>query len=115
MLWRVYYDDGRTYSDEDGALEDAPGDGVIAIAQIDPDVGRHILHMKDFYYREHSRWYGCDIYGLFDYLRRLGWKKVIAGRNTTSSNYHAIMDRARLDPGLPEKNALLAGEMRPRD
>lgn len=105
-MWRIYYDDGSTF---DGPLENAPGQGVIVIAQSDDEVGKEILHRKDFYYFE-GRWFGCDLYGLFDYLSRPGLKKVVAGRNTTHPNYHALMDRARVDPDLPYKTARLTGE-----
>jgi hypothetical protein len=112
--WCVWYDDGRIYRSDTGPVDAAPCDGVIVIAQADADVGRELLHLKDFYYWERSRWFGCDRYGMEDYLRRPGWKKVIAGRNTEPATYHALMDRARLDPWLPAKSALLTGEPRQR-
>lgn len=109
--WRIYYDDGRTCDSSSSPLEHVSCDGVIVIAQEDGDVGRELLHLKDFYYWDSGKWYGCDCYGLFDYLRRPGWKKMVAGRNTTHANYHALMDRARLDPWLPFKTARLTGEL----
>ena len=105
--WKVLYDSG-VYA---GSLEDAPGDGVVVIVQEDDDVGREILHRKDFYYWERGRWWGCDLYGLFDYLRRPGWKKVLAGRNVEHRTYHALMDQARLDMDFSPKTALLTGEL----
>lgn len=112
ILWRVYYDDGRAHDSEDG-LESAPGRGVIVIAQRDPDVDRELLHRKDFYYFERGKWFGCDLFGLFDYLDRPGMKKVLAGRNTEHRNYHALYEMARLDPDLPYKSALLTAEEKP--
>lgn len=109
--WRIYYDDGSTY---DASIEAAPCDGVIVVVQDDADVGRELLHMKDFYVWDHGRWFGCDRYGLEDYLRRPGWKKMIAGRNTTPANYHALMERARVDPDFPGKTARLVGELNER-
>ncbi|RPH64995.1 MAG: hypothetical protein EHM89_00200 [Acidobacteria bacterium] len=100
--WRIYYDDGSTY---DGPVDLAPCDGVIVVAQADADVGREILHLKDFYYWERDRWFGCDLYGLWDYLRRPGWKKTLAGRNTEHRNYSAIYQRALDDDDLPPKSA----------
>jgi hypothetical protein len=104
---RIYYDDGTTH---DG-LEDAPGLGVIVVAQADEDVGKELLHRKDFYYYERDRWFGCDIFGLLDYLQRPGMKKVLQGRNTEHRNYHALYERARTDPDLPYKTARLTGEV----
>lgn len=106
--WRVYYEDGSTYH---GAVENAPCDGVIVIVQRDPDVGRELLHLKDHYYWERARWWGCDRYGLEDYLRRPGWKKVLAGRNTEYANYSALYDRANRDLDFPPKSALLLTEL----
>ncbi len=110
MHWRIYYDSGATYSDVDGPIECAPCDGVIVVAQVDLDVGKELLHRKDFYYFERGRWFGCDRYGLEDYLRRPGWRKILAGRNTEHRNYSAIYERARTDPELPYKNALHVDE-----
>lgn len=109
-MFRIYYDDGSTSDD----LEKAPGVGVIVIVQLDADAGRELLHRKDFYYFERGRWFGCDLYGLFDYLARPGMKKVVAGRNTEHRNYHLLYERARLDPDFPAKTAFLTGEDRPR-
>lgn len=110
MRWRIYYDDGSTYSSADGAVEFAPCDGIIIIAQSDDDVGREILHRKDFYYWERGRWFGCDRYGLEDYLRRPGWKKIAAGRNTEHRNYQILFHRACTEPGLPAKTARQVAE-----
>ncbi len=109
----IYYDDGRDFAAlGDGVeLELAPCDGVIAIAQADDACGREILHMKDFYYWERGRWFGCDLYGMHDYLRRPGWKKIVAGRNVEWSRYAAIFERAcTLDDRLPAKTARLPSE-----
>ncbi len=110
MRWRIYYDDGSTCSSTDAPVESAPCDGVIIVAQADEDIGREILHRKDFYYFERGRWFGCDRYGLEDYLRRPGWKKILAGRNTEHRNYQALYHRACTEPGLPEKTARQVAE-----
>lgn len=105
-MWKIYYDDEQTWAGN-GPTEMGmvPAEGVIVVAQADAEVGRELLHMKDFYYWERGRWWGCDLYGLFDYLRRPGWKKVLAGRNVEHAVYHRLMERARTEPGLPAKTA----------
>jgi len=111
--WKIYYDDGSTFSDRDGSIEKAPGRGVVIVAQEDADCGRHILHMKDFYYWEtrDGRWYGADAFGRDDYLDRTGWRKVIAGRNTGDANYSRLFALAAFeDSDLPPKTARLVGE-----
>lgn len=118
MLWRVYYDDGATFSDADGPVESAPCDGVIVIVQADRDVGRELLHRKHFYYWERGKWWPCgDIlapgdgqYGLYDYLRRPGWKKIVSGRNVEHSTFSRLFEIARTDPDFPLKSALLPTE-----
>lgn len=76
--WRIYYDNGLTFSDEDGTLKEAPAFGVQAIV-CDPDI-----------------WHGGDFTGLIDYLVRTGLVKF--GRLTTNEKYHAAVDGARTDP-----------------
>lgn len=113
LRWRIHYDDGSTFSNEDGDPEYAPGRGVLVIAQAQHDVGREILARKDFYYWERGRWWGADLYGVYDYLARNGWRKVIAGRNVEHGTFSETYERARLDPDLPAKSALLPGEVKP--
>jgi hypothetical protein len=110
-FYRIYYDDASTYS---GAVEFAPCEGVVVVVQADPDVGREIWHLKDFYYFEHGRWWGADRWGMEDYLRRPGWRKIVAGRNTSYANYSALFDRAAHDPDFPPRSAvgLLGGAKR---
>lgn len=112
-MWRIYYDGHIVARSEDNAVESVPCDGVVVIAQDDADVGRELLHQKDFYYWESvdKKWYGCDRYGLEDYLRRPGWKKIVAGRNVKHSVYHQLMEQARLDPTMPYKSALQTNEL----
>lgn len=118
MRWRVYYDSGSTYSDEDGPPELAPCLGVVVIAQIDRDVGRELLCRKHFYYWERGKWWPCgDLhtpgdggFGLYDYLTRPGWRKVLTGRNVEHAVFSSTFERARTDPGLPAKSARLPGE-----
>jgi hypothetical protein len=118
IRWRVYYDTGATADDQSHAVESVPGDGVIVIAQAHDDPndpmrgGRQLLYDTDFYYWEGGCWYKADAYGRDDYLRRPGWKKVLAGRNTTTANYHALKLLALHDPELPVKTAGLPGERR---
>lgn len=120
LRWKIWYDDGTAYSDADGPPESAPCFGVLVIAQADHDVGRELLCRKHFYYWERDRWWPCgDLhapgdggFGLYDYLARPGWRKVVAGRNAEHSVFSAIFERARLDSELPVKSALLPGEAR---
>jgi len=117
MTWRVYYDDGSTYA---GPVELAPCDGVMVVIQHDAVVGVERLYYKHFYAwsTEHQRWLGLGDqrapgdghWGLHDYLRQPGWKKLIAGRTVPYEVFTAILDRAQRDPDFAGKNAILPTE-----
>lgn len=103
-MWRIYYDDGSTFSSNDGPPEDAPALGVICIAQPDPEVGRHIVSGFDYYWFTYE-WWGGDLFGLFDYLITPGHKTVKFGRTVSNTDFSEIVNRAKTDSGLPEKSA----------
>lgn len=111
--WRIYYEDGSTFTNLDGAPEDAPAFGMLMVVQTDPDVGRMIMHAWDwFFWREDDQqWWGADIYGLLDQmLHNKPLKALKQGRNTQTSNYQAILQRAIDDPDFPPKSAVKRGE-----
>lgn len=106
MLWRIYYAGGGTFSDEDGDISAAPALGVQAIVKRDSadhidNVGRRVLDRADYYWWQDSEWYGGDILGLFDYLQRPGWKKVLFGRSISVPEFMSIRKRALDDPDFP--------------
>ena len=106
MMWKIYYDGGGTYSDEDGAPEDAPGVGVLVISETDADAGRRLIHGKDYFVWQDGDWLECDRVGLFDYLYcQRGWRKVLAGRIVTNAAFQQAYQRAYHDDGLPAKTA----------
>lgn len=110
--WRVYYSDGSTYSDADGPIQDAPALGVQAIVQRDPNphgTGRFVVHGGgqrpnrvpiDYYCWDDSQgiWAGTDLFGLWDYLQRPGWKRVLFGRTIADETYQRIIMAAGDDP-----------------
>lgn len=115
VQWRVYFDDGATV-DSTTPLEDVRGDGVQVIVQRDDTpgdvyaVGRELLYDADFYCWRDDRWFRCDLYGLFDYLRHPGWRKVVAGRTAHRAAYKTALLRAQQDSDFPLKSARQAGE-----
>lgn len=76
-MWRIYYEDGSTFSNGDGTLQEAPAFGVQAIT-CDPD-----------------EWHAGDFVGLIDYLVRTGLVKF--GTLTTNEKYKAAVTAARSD------------------
>jgi len=97
-MWRVYYDDGSTYDGAEG-VEKAPARGVQVIAMTDPEVGWYAQSGSDYYVWRDDRWWGVDIFGLFDYLDMPGWKKVLMGRTLTNAAYVAIWQRVKVEMG----------------
>lgn len=108
--WKIYYSDGSTFSDKDGDPFNAPGRGVQMIVHEHSEVGRHLLGREDNYWWSGSRWFGGDLFGLYDYLQEPGPKKVIFGRVIDNESFKRITQAALNDPEFPPKSAKLQGE-----
>ena len=96
--WVVYYGDGSTYSSEDGSSP--PARDVQVIVQRHPEVGVELVTASDYYVWRNGRWWGVDLFGLFDYLTRPGPKKVLFGRTIETEVYKRIIKRACEDTDL---------------
>lgn len=68
--WCIYYDDGSTFSSEQGSPEDSPVAGAVLVLQ--PRVyGRNFVGRGEpfFLYRSDlGEWFACDLAGLLDQL-----------------------------------------------
>jgi hypothetical protein len=80
MRWKIYYDGGSTFSDENGTPDQAPAFGVLAVV-CEPDL------------------WGCgDVVGLIDYLAQPGMSKCIRfGRLVANEVYERVLYTARHD------------------
>ena len=107
MRWKVYYIDGATFSNIDGEPQDAPGGGVLAVAQEDDIVGAVVHQQNDFYCfdEQFGGWYGLDVFGLTQYLMRPGFKVVKLGEVMTTETYKTLIKSLREDPDLPHKSS----------
>lgn len=110
MEWKIFYDDFSTFSSVDGPPEESPALGVQAIVMPDSEVGRTVDAKREYYWWIDDRWDGGDIFGLFDYLSRPGFKVVRFGRSMTNESFRAVYDVAANDPDFPRKSAVRAGE-----
>lgn len=82
MEWKIFYEDGSTFSNLDGFPEEAPAFGVVGIA-CQPDL------------------WGCgDFVGLIDYLAHSpGYYKVVRfGRLVANDVYDRVIKACRDDP-----------------
>ena len=101
MRWRIYYDDGTVFSDEDGPFSKAPSDGVLAVVERDEQVGYVIYYGKDFYYElpDDGTIGMADDIGPF--LRLLGCVKFgrWTGRTTWAREWDRIVAESQRDFG----------------
>ena len=99
-LFRIYYDDENIY---DGPPEEAPRLGVQAIVQFTEHEGRSVYSGEDYYWwDDDGTWRGGDLFGLFDYLIRPGYKLVLFGRLIHNAKYKEILDLAHKDSEIPQ-------------
>lgn len=106
--WRIFYADGSTFSNENGAPFDATPSGVQIIVIHEPEIGRYILAKKDFYWWDNARgrWFGGDQGGFYQYmLLRKGPKYVVFGEYIANSEYKQILHRALTDAEFLPKSA----------
>ena len=101
--WRIYYADGSTFSDADGPAEQAPGLGVVVIAQAEPEVGRMMMARWDHYCLHGNEWWGHDLVGLIDCLALPGYNRVLHGRTIPTPDYVRLYQRALEDPDFAPK------------
>lgn len=108
MRWRIYYVGGKTYSDCDGPVENAPYHGVLAVAFEDLasgpyNTGRRYRTNFDYYGYWTTFWSGMN--NLDAYLASPGWKKVVQGLWVPDDEWHAIEAQLDRDDYLPPKSA----------
>ena len=98
--WTIYYDNGSTFSNEDGEPKDAPCTGVLAVIYYDPDGQRKIRSGVDYYWWEddplsevgENQWYSGDIAGLHQYMFRPGLKIVKFGVTVSDLTWRKRLD-----------------------
>jgi hypothetical protein len=115
MDWIIYYDDGSTFTSEQGGPGDAPGLGVICVAFADDALGRAVINGWDFYiWHEPGGWEAHNYHGLIDQLtakRPATARHVLQGRMIPRREFDILVHRARTeDSGLPVRTARRAGE-----
>jgi len=90
--WKIWYDDGSTFTNEDGDPEYAHVDGVQAILQWLPHGNYDIISTSDYYWWLWDRWVGGSLSGLERYLRKRDQIQVIIifGRWTSSLLFEKI-------------------------
>jgi hypothetical protein len=99
-MWEVFYADGSTFGSDQGAPQDAPGLGVIVIAQEHEVQGErpYLQHMTDYYVWLGQRWLGCDLFRLWQYffVERYDFPQAaLAGQTVSNRQYMEIREQAK--------------------
>ena len=113
MTYLIYYGDNSIYRGNNGPAHDAPGQNVQVIVQSDEITGWHSLSGHHNYWFEDGIWFGGNDFGLFDYLIRPGWKKVIFGRTISNAEFQEICRAAQAEASLLAKSGYWKWERRP--
>lgn len=105
VRWKVYYSNGGTFSDRDGGPQDAPGHGVVLIAQADPIAGRDTPSGEDYYCWDvrDEVWVARNYQGLLQYLGQPGWKVVLQGEMVPRVRWQKIWNQMKDDFEAPPR------------
>ncbi len=103
MQWKIYYDDGTTFDSSQGLPSEAKPLGIQCIMQDDVKEGKYLVSRFDYYWFEKGRWFGGDLFGLYDYLLRSGAVKF--GRWIPNDKFEDVVERAKSDPDFPKSNS----------
>ena len=101
-MWRIYYGDGSTFSDEDGSPFDAPRTGVQVIAYTNPSTGKiDRLSQADFYYYEPEctdwGWWHCGPETMTLHLIRAKRPLILFGEMLPTRHFTEIEKKAIAD------------------
>lgn len=99
-MWKIYYTDGTSFTDQDGSPEDAPAKGVALVLQQEGRCNRRVLKLRDWYRwcPRHNRWFECDEYDVLKELDNYG--KVVArhGEYMLEADFEKILIASHSDP-----------------
>lgn len=108
--WVIYYEDGSSFTSENGEPGLAPRDGVQVVAVRDDRTDKLIWHSFDFYCWQ-GEWVPRNEAGLYDYLRQPGKEKIVLqARGIGYRKFVSLYEKALEDNRLPFKYARDARE-----
>ncbi len=70
IRWKIWYDDGTTFSSDDGSPEDAPVDGILAILEKRSDNTIMNHQNNEYYYWTGENWVSGELASMLGWLRR---------------------------------------------
>jgi hypothetical protein len=95
MPWAIFYDSGRTFTDEDGTWDEAPSEGVLVVVEVIGE--RTTLHSghDNYQLEEDGTIVMRDARTLIAAIGRLTMSTVKFGRYTSNTNMERALERAR--------------------
>lgn len=102
VTFQVYYRDGSTYSGDPFLT---PTLEAVLVVEKDAEHGRRYVSGFDYLVWEDGRWYGVDQIGMFQYMVRLGPRRVLFGVMMPNEDWNKLVWRARQNTLFPEKTA----------
>ena len=111
--WIIYYDDGTTFSSQNGEPHEAPREGAQVLATRNGDVGRALWFGVDYFCWQDGEWVPRNSVGLHHYLRQPGPVKIVVqGTGIAFERFKKILWRAASEENqLPEKSGRLHEEL----
>ena len=104
--WILFYEDGSSFSNDDGSPEDAPREGVIVVVIRDITCGRQHLWNQDTYCWQDGTWVPHDSVGCERYLNITKWPIRLRGYWITDDKWEKIRMAAINDTRIPAKTAI---------
>lgn len=109
--WIIFYEDGSTFSSDDGDPGDAPQDGVIVVAYQSDKAGRVLRHSAEFYAWHQlsggrGEWVPHTKVGLKYYLSKEDEPGIyVNGYAVPDERWQQVYQQALDDPRMPAKSA----------
>ncbi len=92
--WKIWYDNGKTFSSEDGPADEAPLDGVQVIVEKRSDRDSIVHQGRDYYFWNGENWVSGDIGSLEKWLRDV-LPNLKHGRWSKDSIFEKAMEEVR--------------------
>jgi hypothetical protein len=103
--WVIWYDNGTSFSSEDGPPDAAPRVGVQVVAVRDIRVGRLLWAGDDYYCWQEGQWVPHTQDGLVHYLDTVYPALRLRGYAVSDERFQRVYGQALADPRLPPKSA----------
>ncbi len=93
VKWKIWYDNRKPFSSDDGSPEKAPLDGILVVVQMRENGIRQILQTSDYYFFDGKEWRSGQIQDLEKWLRK-ELPGVKYGRQTDDETWQKAKEEA---------------------